>query len=88
MLITVTRTGGLAGRERQAAVDTECRPDRADLELLAERALGEDWPADRQPVADGYRYVVQVDGKVMELHEPHLTANQRQLISAVLEEGA
>ncbi|MFD7628349.1 protealysin inhibitor emfourin [Streptomyces sp. NPDC059851] len=88
MLITVTRTGGFAGHERQAAVETECRADRAELEALAERALGEDRQADQQPVADGYHYVVQVDGKFMELHDPHLTDTQRRLISTVLEEGA
>ncbi|MGG8406253.1 protealysin inhibitor emfourin [Streptomyces sp. 12297] len=88
MLITVTRTGGFAGQERQGAVTTECRADRAELELLAERALSDDRSVDQPPVADGYHYVVHVDGKVMELHDPYLTENQRQLIRAVLEEGA
>lgn len=88
MLITVTRTGGFAGRERTGSLDTECRSDGAELERLAERALSSEGPAGREPVPDGFAYVVHVDGKVVELHDPYLTEDQRQLIAAVLGEAA
>ncbi|MFI6144554.1 protealysin inhibitor emfourin [Streptomyces sp. NPDC051109] len=88
MLITVTRTGGFAGRERTASLDTEYRSDRAELERLAERALSGECPAAGEPVPDGFNYVVHVDGKLVELRDPYLTEEQRQLISTVLGEGA
>ncbi|MFE2145084.1 protealysin inhibitor emfourin [Streptomyces sp. NPDC059456] len=88
MLINVTRTGGFAGRERTASLDTEYRSDGPELEWLAERALSGECPADRAPVPDGFRYVVRVDGKLVELRDPYLTDEQRQLITAVLGEGA
>ncbi|KOU23437.1 metalloprotease [Streptomyces sp. WM6372] len=88
MLITVTRTGGFAGRERTASLDTEYRSDGAELERLAERALSGECPAGGQPVPDGFNYVVHVDGKLVELRDPYLTEEQRQLIATVLGEGA
>ncbi|MFF3648275.1 protealysin inhibitor emfourin [Streptomyces sp. NPDC002181] len=88
MLITVTRTGGFAGRERTASLDTEYRSDGAELELLAERALSGECPADRASVPDGFHYVVHIDGKLVELRDPYLTDEQRQLIATVLGEGA
>ncbi|MFB6806268.1 MULTISPECIES: protealysin inhibitor emfourin [unclassified Streptomyces] len=88
MLITVTRTGGFAGRERTASLDTEYRSDGPELERLAERALSGECPADREPVPDGFQYVVHVDGKLVELRDPYLTDDQRRLITAVLGEGA
>lgn len=88
MLITVTRTGGFAGRERTGTLDTACRPDGAELERLAERTLStEDGPA-RGSVPDGFHYLLRIDGKTVELQDPYLTEEQRQLIAAVLGEGA
>ncbi|MGZ9935226.1 protealysin inhibitor emfourin [Streptomyces sp. NC-S4] len=84
MLITVTRTGGFAGRERTASVETECRADGPELERLAELALSGEGPAGQHPVPDGFSYSVSVDGKLMELQDPYLTEDQRQLIDAVL----
>ncbi|MCX4632567.1 protealysin inhibitor emfourin [Streptomyces sp. NBC_01443] len=88
MLITVTRAGGFAGGERTASLETECRADGAELERLAERALSGEGPAGRDPVPDGFGYVVHVDGKLVELQDPYLTEDQRQLIDAVLAEAA
>ncbi|WP_327281570.1 MULTISPECIES: protealysin inhibitor emfourin [unclassified Streptomyces] len=88
MLITVTRTGGFAGRERTASLDTEYRSDRFELEQLAELALSGECPAGREPVPDGFVYVIRVDGKLVELRDPYLTEEQRRLITAVLGEGA
>ncbi|MFE6847671.1 protealysin inhibitor emfourin [Streptomyces sp. NPDC057686] len=88
MLITVTRTGGFAGGERTASLETECRADGAELERLAERVLSGEGPAGRDPVPDGFSYAVHVDGKLVELQDPYLTEDQRQLIDAVLAEAA
>ncbi|MET9596216.1 protealysin inhibitor emfourin [Streptomyces sp. NPDC006459] len=84
MLITVTRTGGFAGGERTASLDTECRVDRIELERLAERALSGESPVGQGPVPDGFSYLVRVDGKLVELQDPYLTEDQRQLIDTVL----
>lgn len=84
MLITVTRTGGFAGGERTASLDTECRADGPELERLAELALSGESPADQHPVPDGFSYVVRVDSKLVELQDPYLTEDQRQLIDTVL----
>ncbi|MFB6557775.1 MULTISPECIES: protealysin inhibitor emfourin [unclassified Streptomyces] len=84
MLITVTRTGGFAGGERTASLETECRADGPELERLAELALSGERPAGQHPVPDGFSYVVRVDSKLVELQDPYLTEEQRQLIDAVL----
>ncbi|MFE5808410.1 protealysin inhibitor emfourin [Streptomyces sp. NPDC056491] len=84
MLITVTRTGGFAGGEKTASLETECRADGPELERLAELALSAEGPAGQEPVPDGFRYVVRVDSKLVELQDPYLTEDQRQLIDAVL----
>ncbi|MFI7359952.1 protealysin inhibitor emfourin [Streptomyces avidinii] len=84
MLITVTRTGGFAGGEQTASLETECRSDRLELEQLAERALSGESPAEQEPVPDGFSYVVRVDSKLVELQDPYLTEDQRQLIDIVL----
>uniref|UniRef100_A0AAU2K0X2 Metalloprotease n=1 Tax=Streptomyces sp. NBC_00049 TaxID=2903617 RepID=A0AAU2K0X2_9ACTN len=88
MLITVTRTGGFAGGERTASLETECRDDRPELERLAELALSGEGPAGQGPVPDGFSYVVHVDNKLVNLHDPYLTEDQRQLIEAVLADAA
>ncbi|MFE1413290.1 protealysin inhibitor emfourin [Streptomyces sp. NPDC085524] len=87
MLITVTRTGGFAGRESTAVLDTDCRADGAELERLAEAALSSEGPAGQGSVPDGFSYFVQVDGKLVQLQDPYLTEEQRKLIDAVLAEA-
>ncbi|MCX4960166.1 protealysin inhibitor emfourin [Streptomyces virginiae] len=84
MLITVTRTGGFAGGEQTASLETECRSDRIDLERLAESALSGEAPAGQDPVPDGFSYVIRVDSKLVELQDLYLTEDQRQLIDTVL----
>ncbi|MEV7560463.1 protealysin inhibitor emfourin [Streptomyces sp. NPDC089795] len=88
MLITVTRTGGFAGGETTASLETECRADGLEWERLAERALTAEGPTEREPVPDGFRYVVRADSKLVELQDPYLTEDQRQLIDAVLATAA
>ncbi|MEU6314405.1 protealysin inhibitor emfourin [Streptomyces sp. NPDC047014] len=88
MLITVIRTGGFAGGERTASLETECRPDGPALERLAERALADEGPVGRDLVPDAFGYVVHIDGKVVDLQDPYLTEAQQQLVDAVLAEAA
>ncbi|MFG2229238.1 protealysin inhibitor emfourin [Streptomyces sp. NPDC048723] len=88
MLITVTRTGGFTGREQTASLETECRADGPELEQLAERALSGEIPAGQDPVPDGFSYVIRVDSKLVELQDPYLTEDQRQLIDTVLAAAA
>ncbi|MFF5444723.1 protealysin inhibitor emfourin [Streptomyces sp. NPDC012888] len=93
MRIHVVRTGGFAGIERQAEVDTTGRPDADEWQGLAERALAPDRtgaPAGRRPggVPDGFSYVITVDGRTVRCADPHLTDAQRELIRRVLKEGA
>ncbi|MER5414685.1 protealysin inhibitor emfourin [Streptomyces virginiae] len=89
MRIQVVRTGGFAGIERRAEVDTTGRPDEDEWRALAQLALrpappGD--PADR--VRDGFSYRITVDGRTVACAEPHLSDAQRALISRVLKEGA
>ncbi|MEV7419393.1 protealysin inhibitor emfourin [Streptomyces sp. NPDC089919] len=94
MRIEVQRTGGFAGIERRAEVDTEGRPDAQEWAALAERALspGAGGPADPaqvpRVVPDGFAYRITVDGRTVHCADPHLTEAQRQLVSRVLKEGA
>ncbi|WP_404961626.1 hypothetical protein [Streptomyces sp. 147326] len=81
-------TGGFAGGERTASLATECRADGPELERLAELALSGEGPAGQDPVPDGFRYVVHIDTELVELLDPYLTTDQRQLIDAVLAAGA
>ncbi|MFI9718381.1 protealysin inhibitor emfourin [Streptomyces sp. NPDC052396] len=89
MRIVITRTGGFAGIERRAELDTSGRPDATHLEALAHRALapGRDAPGGRG-VPDGFHYEITVDNRKVHLADPHLTDDQRELIRAVLREGA
>ncbi|MGW2985203.1 protealysin inhibitor emfourin [Streptomyces goshikiensis] len=88
MLITVIRTGGFAGGERSRSLDTLCRPDGTELERLAERVLSSEGPGGQDPVADGFRYAVHIDGKLVELQDPYLTEDQLRLVNSVLTQGA
>uniref|UniRef100_A0AAU2JM31 Metalloprotease n=1 Tax=Streptomyces sp. NBC_00049 TaxID=2903617 RepID=A0AAU2JM31_9ACTN len=89
MRILVERTGGFAGIERRAEVDTADRPDEDEwraLALLALRPGPPGHPGDL--VRDGFSYRITVDGRTVSCHEPHLSDAQRSLISRVLKEGA
>lgn len=88
MLIEVRRTGGFAGIERRAEVDTSARPDAPEWRALAERVLaaGQDTPPAGIP--DGFHYEITVDGRTVHAADPKLTEDQRELISRVLKEGA
>ncbi|MET7984262.1 MULTISPECIES: protealysin inhibitor emfourin [unclassified Streptomyces] len=88
MRIEVRRTGGFAGIERRAEVDTSARPDAPEWHALAEGALaaGRDTPPAGVP--DGFHYEITVDGRTVHTADPRLTEDQRELISRVLKEGA
>ncbi|MER6466279.1 protealysin inhibitor emfourin [Streptomyces sp. NPDC001288] len=88
MRIQVRRTGGFAGIERQAEVDTSGRPDAQEWQTLAEHALAAGRGAPPHGVPDGFAYRITVDGRTAYAADPHLTAEQRELITRVLKEGA
>ncbi|MFJ6941084.1 protealysin inhibitor emfourin [Streptomyces sp. NPDC101132] len=93
MRIEVHRTGGFAGIERRAEVDTAGRPDAQEWAALAERALstapgGPGGTSGAVGVPDGFSYRITVDGRTVHCADPHLTEAQRQLVSRVLKEGA
>ena len=88
MRIQVRRTGGFAGIERHAEVDTSGRPDAHEWQALAERALAAGRGARPLGVPDGFSYEITVDGKTVYAADPRLTDEQRKLISRVLKEGA
>ena len=87
MRITVTRTGGFAGRARRATLDTEGRPDSAELTALASSALAE---SGMPPyvVPDGFVYELEVDGSTGRFADPRLTEAQSALVRRVLTEGS
>ncbi|WP_329385795.1 hypothetical protein OG625_26195 [Streptomyces sp. NBC_01351] len=92
MRIQVVRTGGFAGIERRAEVDTSGRPDEDEWRALAGRALrpGPPGHSPESPagVRDGFSYKITVDGRTVSCHDPNLSDAQRTLISRVLKEGA
>ncbi|MER6155479.1 protealysin inhibitor emfourin [Streptomyces sp. NPDC001868] len=88
MRIEVRRTGGFAGIERHAVVDTAGRPDACDWQALAERALAAGRGAPPLGVPDGFAYEITVDGRTVHCADPRLTEDQRELIRRVLKEGA
>jgi hypothetical protein len=88
MRIRVSRTGGFAGIERRAEVNTSGRPDAAEWHTLAEKALAAGRGAPPIGVPDGFAYEITVDGKTVYAADPRLTEEQRKLISRVLKEGA
>ncbi|MEV7525456.1 protealysin inhibitor emfourin [Streptomyces sp. NPDC091371] len=89
MRIQVVRTGGFAGIERRAEVDTSGRPDEDEWRALAQLAL-RPGPQGHAPegVRDGFSYEITVDGRTVSCHDPHLSDAQRALVSRVLKEGA
>ncbi|MFJ4622983.1 protealysin inhibitor emfourin [Streptomyces sp. NPDC088812] len=88
MRIQVRRTGGFAGVERRAEVDTAGRPDAAEWHALAEQAVAGGRSVPPAGVPDGFSYQITVDGRTVYTADPRLTQEQRRLISRVLKEGA
>ncbi|MEU5094701.1 protealysin inhibitor emfourin [Streptomyces sp. NPDC020996] len=88
MRIQVRRTGGFAGIERYAEVDTSGRPDAGDWQSLAEQALAAGRHTPPVGVPDGFNYQITVDGTTVYASDPRLTDEQRKLVSRVLKEGA
>ncbi|MCH0565411.1 MULTISPECIES: protealysin inhibitor emfourin [unclassified Streptomyces] len=88
MRIQVKRTGGFAGIERCAEVDTSGRPDAPEWQALAEKALAAGRGTPPAGVPDGFGYEITVDGRTVYTADPGLTEEQRTLISRVLREGA
>ena len=87
MRITVTRTGGFAGIARRATLDTEGRPDAAELTALARSALAESGMPP-SVVPDGFVYEVEADGSTGRFADPRLTEAQSTLVRRVLAEGS
>ncbi|MFF4346638.1 protealysin inhibitor emfourin [Streptomyces sp. NPDC001530] len=88
MRIQVRRTGGFAGIERFAEVDTSERPDAHEWHALAEQAIAAGRGTPPVGVPDGFKYQITVDDKTVYAADPRLTEEQRKLISRVLKEGA
>ncbi|MQS35436.1 protealysin inhibitor emfourin [Streptomyces katsurahamanus] len=93
MRIQVRRTGGFAGIERYAEVETTDREDAGVWKALAEQATAKQATAagpgtPRAGVPDGFSYEITVDGRTVHCADPGLTDEQRELIYRVLKEGA
>ncbi|GAA2349745.1 MULTISPECIES: protealysin inhibitor emfourin [Streptomyces] len=88
MRISVTRTGGFAGIERRAELDTTGRPDARHLEALAHQAVETGQITASRGVPDGFHYEIAVDGRTVHCADPHLSDAQRELVRTVLKEGA
>jgi len=88
MRIQVRRTGGFAGIERHAEVNTSGRPDAQEWHTLAEQAVASGRGAPPMGVPDGFSYRITVDDRTVYAADPSLTEEQRALISRVLKEGA
>ncbi|MFD7612924.1 protealysin inhibitor emfourin [Streptomyces sp. NPDC059828] len=88
MRIHVRRTGGFAGIERVAEVDTDGRPDAREWHALAAQAMSDGRGTPPAGVPDGFRYELTVDGESVHCADPRLSDAQRKLITRVLKEGA
>jgi hypothetical protein len=88
MRIEVIRSGGFAGIERRAVLDTADRPDATHIEALAHTALGAGRPGPSRGVPDGFHYEITAGGRTVHAADPHLTEAQRELVRTVLKEGA
>ncbi|MFF5441026.1 protealysin inhibitor emfourin [Streptomyces achromogenes] len=88
MRIRVRRTGGFAGIERRAEVDTCDRPDAEEWQALAGRVLASGRSASGTGVPDGFSYEITVDGRTVYTADPRLTDDERELVTRVLKEGA
>ncbi|MCL7377289.1 protealysin inhibitor emfourin [Streptomyces sp. 35G-GA-8] len=88
MRIQVRRTGGFAGIERRAEIETSGLRDAGDWRELADRAMADGADTPSAGVPDGYHYVITIDDHAVHCADPGLTDAQRALISRVLKEGA
>ncbi|MGX1130579.1 hypothetical protein RKD49_002769 [Streptomyces glaucescens] len=88
MRIQVRRTGGFAGIERYAEIDTSGRADAPEWQALAERAMAAGRGTPPVGVPDGFSYQITVDGTTVYASDPRLTDDLRALITRVLKEGA
>ncbi|MGW7076212.1 protealysin inhibitor emfourin [Streptomyces sp. BA2] len=88
MRIQVKRTGGFAGIERHAEVDTSGLPDAPEWQALAQEAMAEGRSTPPIGVPDGFSYQLTVDGHTVYCSDPRLTDSQRRLITRVLKEGS
>jgi hypothetical protein len=88
MRIQVRRTGGFAGIQRHAEVDTSGRADAGEWHALAEKAVADGRDTPPIGVPDGFSYQITVNGRTVYCSDPRLTEEQRKLISKVLKEGA
>ncbi|MEU6032722.1 protealysin inhibitor emfourin [Streptomyces tauricus] len=88
MRIQVRRTGGFAGIDRHAEVNTSGRADAQEWQALAEQAVAAGRGTPPIGVPDGFSYQITVDEKTVYCADPRLTDEQRKLISRVLKEGA
>ncbi|MEW2154534.1 protealysin inhibitor emfourin [Streptomyces sp. NPDC007189] len=88
MRIRVRRTGGFAGIERQAELNTAGRPDAQEWHTLAERVLASGRTTPPTGVPDGFHYEITVDHHTIHTADPRLTDEERELVSRVLKEGA
>jgi hypothetical protein len=88
MRIRVRRTGGFAGIERRAEVDTSGRPDAHEWQTLAEEVLASGRGTPPAGVPDGFGYEITVDGRTVYAADPRLSEAERELVSRALKEGA
>ncbi|MFP3991268.1 protealysin inhibitor emfourin [Streptomyces sp. E11-3] len=88
MRIQVKRTGGFAGFDRHAEVDTAGRHDAHRWHALAEEAAAAARGTPPVGVPDGYSYQITINGRTVYCADPRLTEPQRKLITWVLKEGA
>ncbi|MER8043076.1 protealysin inhibitor emfourin [Streptomyces sp. NPDC094032] len=88
MKIRVVRTGGFAGIEKSAELETDGRPEHERLRTLAREALAAPPQPESRGVPDGFGYEITIDGKTVKWADPDLTPDQRELIQLVLDEGA
>ncbi|MBV2357541.1 hypothetical protein KUM39_24770 [Streptomyces sp. J2-1] len=88
MRIRVRRTGGFAGVERAAGVDTAGRADAARWHALAAGALAAADTAPPTGVPDGFHYTITVDDRTVYAADPHVADPVRELVTRLLKEGA
>ncbi|MFF5424580.1 MULTISPECIES: protealysin inhibitor emfourin [unclassified Streptomyces] len=88
MRIRVRRTGGFAGIERSAEVDTTGRPDAGEWRSLATAVIDEGGEPGARGVPDGFTYEIVIDGLTIHCADPDLSEAQRALVKRVLKEGA
>jgi hypothetical protein len=88
MRIQVRRTGGFAGIDRFAEVDTDGRDDAPRWHSLAQEAVAGARDTPPVGVPDGFSYQITIDDHTVYCSDPRLSEQQRKLITQVLKEGA